>query len=57
MFFFVPKQDSKVRRTIIKLEFKYQDTDQQVSLFDEKFFTAYADLPWILRFSRFLRLG
>ena len=50
MFFFVPKQDSKVRRTIIKLEFKYQDTDQQVSLFDEKFFTAYADHPYILSF-------
>ena len=50
MFFFVPKQDSKVRRTITKIEIKYRDADQQVSLFDEKLFTAYADHPYILRF-------
>jgi len=34
MFFFVPKQGSKMRRTIKELEDRYQDAEREVSLFD-----------------------
>jgi len=51
MFFFEPKQGSKMRLTIRELEEKlsiatqkYQDAEREVSLFDELFFTTYADV-------------
>ena len=32
-----------MRRTIKELEDKYQDTEREVSLFDRKIFTAFAE--------------
>ena len=44
MFFFVPKQGSKMRHTIKEQKEKYQDAEREVSLFYGKIFTAYADV-------------
>ena len=46
-----------MRRTIKELEDKYQDAEREVSVFDGKSFSAYAEvfLPRILRF--LVRLG
>ena len=46
-----------MRRTIEELEDKYRDAEREVSVFDGKSFTAFADffLPQILRF--LVRLG
>ena len=44
MFFFAPKQGSKMHRTIKELENKCQDAEREVSRFDGTIFTAYADV-------------
>ena len=64
MLFFVPKQGSKMRRTIKEQDDKlstakqkYEETAQEVSLFDELFFTAMTLTSLFLEFKVFPTLG